>query len=92
MNNEIFIFNKSYAKPYNINYISPNGIIYFKRGKRASWKLKDVREIKNELPSFENFNSKIFQEIRNKFHTKFSDEITGRIIYNIYKGTFDDFL
>ena len=84
-----FTFNSTYARKFNILNISPNGIVTLGNGHKAQWRMKDVREIYNELPPFEDFNREIFQQIKNKFHTKFDDGVTGRIIYNIYNGTFE---
>ena len=88
-----FEFNKNCAKLYNIRSVSPNGVVRTgKKNSKVSWRMKDVREINAELPPFEDFNREIFQQIKNKFHTKFDDGVTGRIIYNIYYGTFDELL
>ena len=88
-NDNKFEFNVNQAKAYHIKSISPNGIIRLGNGHKAQFRMKDVREINNELPPFEDFNREIFQQIKNKFHTKFDDGVTGRIIYNIYNGTFE---
>jgi len=87
-----FVFNSSHVKKYHIRNVSPNGIVRLGNGHKAQWRIKDVRTIKNMLPPFEDFNAEIFQEIKNKFHTKFDSNVTGRIIYNIYNGTFDEWI
>lgn len=93
IDDEPFKFNKNCAKPYEIRSVSPNGVVRTgRKNSKVSWRMKDVREIKAELPPFEEFDSEIFQAIRNKFHTKFAGDVTGRIIYNLYNGTFDDLL
>ena len=90
---EPFEFNKNCAKPYNIRSVSPNGVVRAgKKNSKVSWRMKDVREIYNELPPFEDFNREIFQQIKNKFHTKFDNDVIGRIIYNIYVGTFEEYI
>ena len=87
-----FVFNSSYAKKIHIKNVSFNGIVRLENGHKAQWQMKDVKAIKDMLPPFEDFNAEIFQEIKNKFHTKFDSNITGRIIYNIYNGTFDEWI
>ena len=89
---EPFKFNKNSAKPYNIRSVSPNGVVRAgeKNGK-VSWRMKDVRKISQELPSFEDFNYETFMQMRNKFH-KFDKDVLGKIIYNIYFGTFDEYI
>lgn len=90
---ETFKFNKNCAKPYEIRSISPNGVVRVgKKNSKVSWRMKDVREISQELPPFEDFNREIFQQIKNKFHTKFDNDVIGRIIYNIYIGTFEEYI
>lgn len=90
---ETFKFNKNCAKPYNIRSVSPNGVVRTgKKNSKVSWRMKDVREISQELPLLEDFNRETFQQIRNKFHTKFDNDVVGRIIYNIYIGTFEEYL
>ena len=90
---EPFEFNKNCAKPYEIRSVSTNGIIRVgKKNSRVSYRMKDVREISAELPPFEDFNREIFQQIKNKFHTKFDNDVIGRIIYNIYIGTFEEYI
>ena len=90
---ETFKFNKNCAKPYEIRSVSQNGVVRTgKKNSRVSWRMKDVREISAELPPFEDFNREIFQQIKNKFHTKFDNDVIGRIIYNIYIGTFEGLL
>ena len=90
MSEKGFVFNSLCARKYHIRNVSPNGIVRLGNGHKAQWRMKDIRTIKNMLPSFEDFNAEIFQEIKNKFHTKFDSNITGRIIYNIYEGTFEE--
>lgn len=88
-----FEFNKNCAKTYEIRSVSPNGVVRVgKKNSKVSWRMKDVREISAELPPFEDFNREIFQQIKNKFHTKFDDDVIGRIIYNIYLGTFEEYI
>lgn len=90
---ETFKFNKNCAKPYEIRSVSPNGVVRVgKKNSRVSYRMKDVREIKSELPPFEDFNRETLQQIRNKFHTKFDNDVIGRIIYNIYIGTFEEYI
>ncbi len=89
-NKKPFIFNSLCARKYHIRNVSPNGIVRLGNGHKAQWRMKDVRTIKNMLPPFEDFDAETFQEIKNKFHTKFDGNITGRIIYNIYDGTFEE--
>lgn len=91
-NDNKFEFNVNQAKAYHIKSISPNGVVRLGNGHKAQWRMKDVREINDELPSFEDFNREIFQQIKNKFHTKFDDGVIGRIIYNIYYGTFEEYI
>lgn len=87
---EQFKFNKNCAKPYEIRSVSPNGVVRVgKKNSKVSWRMKDVREIYKELPPFEDFNRETLQGIINKFHTKFDNDVIGRIIYNIYNGTFE---
>lgn len=89
---EPFKFNKNSAKPYEIRSVSPNGVVKAgKKNSKVSWRMKDVRKISQELPSFEDFNHETFMQMRNKFH-KFDKDILGRIIYNIYLGTFDEYI
>lgn len=88
-----FEFNKNCAKPYEIRSVSPNGVVRTgKKNSKVSWRMKDVREISQELPLFEEFNREIFYEIRNKIGAKFDKDVLGRIIYNIYIGTFEGLL
>lgn len=90
---ETFKFNKNCAKTYEIRSVSPNGVVRTgKKNSKVSWRMKDVREISQELPLLEDFNRETFQQIRNKFHTKFDNDVVGRIIYNIYIGTFEEYL
>ena len=90
---EPFEFNKNCAKPYEIRSVSPNGVVRVgKKNSKVSWRMKDVREIYKELPPFEDFNHETLQGIRNKFHTKFDNDVIGRIIYNIYIGTFEEYI
>lgn len=89
---EVFSFNTNCAKPYEIRSVSPNGIVRVgKKNSKVSWRMKDVREISQELPLFEDFNRETFMQMRNKFR-KFDKDVLGRIIYNIYNGTFGDYL
>ena len=53
--------------------------------------MKDIREISAELPPFEDFNRETFTQMRNKFR-KFDKDVLGRIIYNIYIGTFEEYI
>lgn len=95
IDDEPFEFNKNCAKPYNIKSVSPNGVIRLgKKNYKAKWRMKNVKEINNELPPREEFNREEYNKLRNKFHTKHwcGDDVLGRIIYNIYEGTFDDYL
>lgn len=92
-NDNKFKFNVNQAKAYHIKSISSNGVVRTgKKNSKVSWRMKDVREISQELPPFEDFNREIFQQIKNKFHTKFDNDVIGRIIYNIYVGTFDEYI
>ena len=92
IDDETFEFNKNCAKPYEIRSVSPNGVVRVgKKNSKVSWRMKDVREISAELPHFEDFNRETFMQMRNKFR-KFDKDVLGRIIYNIYKGTFGDYL
>lgn len=87
-----FEFNKNCAKPYKIRSVSPNGVVRVgKKNSKVSWRMKDVREISAELPPFEDFNRETFMQMRNKFR-KFDKDVLGRIIYNIYIGTFEEYL
>lgn len=79
-----FNFNTEYARPFRIGFVTPNGIVYSVNGRKMSWKRKDAIAILNMLPPFEEFDSKIFQQIKNKFATQFSHSIVGRIICNLY--------
>ena len=81
-----FQFSSTYAKTMNIKKVTPNGIIYYKNGMRASFKRKEVKSIKEMLPPIEDFNSDIFQKIRNECvrRMQISQELTGKIIYNLY--------
>ena len=89
---ESFKFNKNCAKPYEIRSVSQNGAIRVgKKNSRVSYRMKDVREISAELPPFEDFNRETFMRMRNKFR-KFDKDILGRIIYNIYIGTFEEYI
>lgn len=89
MSKKRFRFNKNCAKPYEIRSVSPNGIVRVgKKNSRVSYRMKDVREISAELPLFEDFNRETFMQMRNKFR-KFDKDVLGRIIYNIYNGTFE---
>lgn len=87
-----FKFNVNQAKAYHLKSISPNGIIRLGNGHKAQFRMKDVREISQELPPFEDFNREIFHEIRNKIGAKFDKDVLGRIIYNIYIGTFEEYI
>lgn len=92
MSEKRFRFNKNCAKPYEIRSVSPNGIVRVgKKNSRVSYRMKDVREISAELPPFEDFNSETFIQMRNKFR-KFDKDVLGRIIYNIYLGTFEEYI
>ena len=92
MSEKRFRFNKNCAKPYEIRSVSPNGIVRVgKKNSRVSYRMKDVREIRAELPPFEDFNSETFIQMRNKFR-KFDKDVLGRIIYNIYLGTFEEYI
>lgn len=89
---ETFEFNKNCSKPYEIRSVSPNGVVKTgKKNSKVSWRMKDVREISGELPPFEDFNREIFMRMRNKFR-KFDKDVLGRIIYNIYIGTFEEYI
>lgn len=89
MSEKRFRFNTNCAKPYEIRSVSPNGVVRVgKKNSRVSWRMKDVREISQELPPFEDFNNGTFMRMRNKFR-KFDKDVLGRIIYNIYNGTFE---
>ena len=80
------------AKPYEIRSVSPNGVVRVgKKNSKVSYRMKDVREISQELPLFEDFNREIFMQMRNKFR-KFDKDVLGRIIYNIYIGTFGEYI
>ena len=94
IDDEPFEFNKNCAKPYEIRSISPNGVIRVgKKNSKVSWRMKDVREISEELPPFEDFNREEYQKIRNKFAPKFGGgDLIGRIIWNIYNGTFGEYI
>ena len=94
IDDEPFKFNKNCAKPYEIRSISPNGVIRVgKKNSKVSWRMKDVREISRELPPFEDFNRGEYQKIRNKFAPKLGGgDLIGRIIWNIYNGTFCDYI
>ena len=92
MNEKQFKFNKNCAKPYEIRSVSPNGVVRTgKKNSKVSYRMKDVREISQELPLFEDFNRGTFMQMRNKFR-KFDKDVLGRIIYNIYIGTFEGLL
>lgn len=92
IDDESFEFNKNCAKPYEIRSVSPNGVVRVgKKNSKVSWRMKDVREISAELPLFEDFNRETFMQMRNKFR-KFDKDVLGRIIYNIYNGTFGDYI
>ena len=92
MSEKRFRFNKNCAKPYEIRSVSPNGIVRVgKKNSRVSYRMKDVREISAELPLFEDFNRETFMQMRNKFR-KFDKDVLGRIIYNIYNGTFEEYI
>lgn len=93
-NDEPFEFNKNCAKPYEIRSVSPNGVVRAgKKNSKVSWRMKDVREISAELPPFEDFNREEYQRIRNKFAPKFGGgDLIGRIIWNIYNGTFEEYI
>ena len=54
--------------------------------------MKDVRDISQELPPFEDFNRETLHEIRKKIGAKFDKDVLGRIIYNIYQETFRDYI
>ena len=89
----VFKFNSNCAKPYRIKSVSPNGVVRLGKGRKAEWRMKDVKEINKELPPFKDFNSSNYQRIRNKFAPKFGGgDMIGRIIYNIYVGTFEEYL
>ena len=94
MSEKRFRFNKNCAKPYEIRSVSPNGIVRVgKKNSRVSYRMKDVREISAELPPFEDFNREEYQRIRNKFAPKFGGgDLIGRVIWNIYNGTFEGYL
>lgn len=95
VDDDVFNFNSNCAKLYQIRSVSPNGVIRLgKKNYKAKWRMKDVREINNELPTREEFNRETYQRLRNKYHTKHwcGDDVLGRIIYNIYEGTFGDYL
>ena len=94
IDDEPFEFNKNCAKPYEIISVSPNGVIRVgKKNSKVSWRMKDIREINAELPPFEDFNREEYQKIKNKFAPKFGGgDLIGRIIYNIYNGTFEGLL
>ena len=81
-----FNFNTEYARPFRIGFVTPNGIIYSVNGRKMSWKRKDAIAILNMLPPFEEFDSKIFQQIKNEMclTSKLSQSVTGRIICNLY--------
>lgn len=83
-----FQFNSNQARLYLMKNISPNGVVRLGNGHKAQWRIKDVREISQELPLFEDFTRETFMQMRNKFH-KFDKDVLGRIIYNIYIGTFE---
>lgn len=92
MSEKRFKFNKNCAKPYEIRSVSPNGVVRVgKKNSKVSWRMKDVREISQELPLFEDFNRETFMQMRNKFR-KFDKDVLGRIIYNIYLGTFGEYI
>lgn len=84
-------FAKEYQKLYNIRSVSPNGVIKFVHGKKPSWRMKDVRQIKKELPPLEELTMRQLFEIKNRYN-KFGQNVVGRIVYNIYQGTFDEYL
>ena len=92
IDDEPFKFNKNCAKPYEIRSVSQNGVVRAgKKNSKVSWRMKDVREISQELPHFEDFNRETFMRMRNKFR-KFDKDVLGRIIYNIYIGTFEEYI
>lgn len=91
-NDTTFKFNSNQAQLYTIKSVSPNGVVRLGNGHKAEWRMKDIREISQELPHFEDFNREIFYEIRNKIGAKFDKDVLGRIIYNIYIGTFEEYL
>ena len=92
MSEKRFEFNKNCVKPYGIRSVSQNGVVRTgKKNSKVSWRMKDVREISQELPVFEDFNRETFMQMRNKFR-KFDKDVLGRIIYNIYIGTFEGLL
>ena len=90
-NDTNFQFNSNQAQLYTIKNVSPNGVVRLGNGHKAQWRMKDVREINAELLPFEDFNRETFMQMRNKFH-KFDKDVFGRIIYNIYLGTFDEYI
>ena len=94
MSEKRFEFNKNCAKPYGIRSVSQNGVVRTgKKNTKVSWRMKDVREISQELPPFEDFNREEYQRIRNKFAPKFGGgDLIGRIIWNIYTGTFEEYI
>jgi len=86
-----FRFNSNQARIYFMKSVSPNGVVLLGNGHKAQWRMKDVREISQELPLFEDFTREAFMQMRNKFR-KFDKDVLGRIIYNIYIGTFEGLL
>ena len=91
-NDTTFRFNSNQAQLYTIKSVSPNGVVRLGNGHKAQWRMKDVREISQELPPFKDFNRETFHEIRNKIGAKFDKDVLGRIIYNIYQETFRDYI
>ncbi len=91
-NGTTFQFNSNQAQPYTIRSVSPNGVVRTgKKNSGVSYRMKDVREISQELPPFGDFNRETFMQMRNKFR-KFDKDVLGRIIYNIYIGTFEEYI
>ena len=90
-NDTTFQFNSNQARFYTIKNVSSNGVVRLGNGHKAQWRMKDVREISAELPPFEDFNRETFMQMRNKFR-KFDKDVLGRIIYNIYIGTFEEYI
>lgn len=92
---EVFSFNTNCAKLYQIRSVSPNGVIRIgSKNRKVKWRMKDVREINNELPPRDEFNREEYNKLRNKYHTRnwYGDDVLGRIIYNIYNGTFGEYI
>lgn len=90
-NDTTFQFNSNQAQLYIIKNVSPNGVVRLGNGHKAEWRMKDVREINQELPPFEDFNRETFMQLRNRFY-KFDKDVLGRIIYNIYIETFGEYI